>query len=143
MESHDARCACNAIRYRFTGQPYAVYLCHCTICQSRTGSAFGMSMHVCSRNLEILEGEPASVKSGTGRRLIEYCEKCRTMLFLKTSQMYADAPVTCIFPGCFEDKSWFKPSANVWVRSAQPWLTIDKNLKCYEEQPESWLELYS
>ena len=142
MESHDAGCACNSIRYRFTGKPYAVYSCHCTRCQARTGSAFGMSMHVPSYSLEILEGEPASVKDRTGRPVIEYCEKCRTMLFLKTSLVYADAPVTCIFPGCFEDKSWFKPVANVWVRSAQPWVAIDTNLKCYEEQPDSWLELY-
>jgi hypothetical protein len=94
-------------------------------------------MHVPSDSLEILEGCPVDVSVKSGGPTLQYCEKCRTLLFLK-----GGLDITCIFPGCFDDKSWFKPVANVWVRSAQPWVFIDKNLKSYEKQPDSWRELY-
>jgi hypothetical protein len=137
MEIHEAGCACNSIRYRFTGKPYTVYACHCTRCQSRTGSAFGMTMQVPSDGLELLEGCPVDVSIKSGGPTFQYCEKCRALIFLKSAP-----DITCIFPGCFDDNSWFKPVANVWVRSAQPWVFLDKNLKSYETQPDSWMELY-
>jgi hypothetical protein len=50
--------------------------------------------------------------------------------------------ITCIFRGCFDDNSWLKPVSNVWVSSAHPWVFLDQNLKSYETQPDSWVELY-
>jgi hypothetical protein len=137
METHEAGCACGSVRYKLIGKPYTSYLCHCTRCQARTGSAFGMSMHVPAESLEIIQGKPIDANRKSGGSLFQYCEKCRTLLFLKPSP-----DVTCIFPGGFDDKSWFKPVANVWVRSAQPWVFIDPSLKTYQQQPESWLELW-
>jgi hypothetical protein len=137
METHEAGCACGSVRYKFTGKPYTSYACHCTRCQARTGSAFGMTMQVPASSLEITQGKPIDVSTKSGWPVLQYCEKCRTLLFLK-----GPSEVTCIFPGCFDDKSWFAPVANVWVRSAQPWVFIDPNLKNYDKQPESWVELY-
>ena len=36
-------CGCGAIRYSVTTEPLISYLCHCTECQKRTASAFGIS----------------------------------------------------------------------------------------------------
>lgn len=118
-------------------QAYRLYACHCTTCQALTGSAFGMTMHVSADSLEITQGKPIDVRKKAGGPLLQYCEKCRTLFFLK-----ATPKLTCIFPGCFDDESWFVPVANVWVRSAQPWVFIDPNLIAYDQQPESWEELY-
>lgn len=137
MMTHEAGCACGSVRYTFTGKPYTCYACHCTTCQARTGSAFGMSMHVAANSLEIIAGKTIDVSRKSGGPILQYCEKCRTLLFLKSV-----SEVTCIFPGCFDDKSWFKPVANVWVRSAQPWVHIDPQLQVFEQQPDSWLEIY-
>ena len=38
-------CGCGAIRYRVTAEPLISYLCHCTECQRRTSSAFGLNMN--------------------------------------------------------------------------------------------------
>src|SRR5215472_6995201 len=35
-------CNCGEVRYRITRQPLTVYVCHCHLCQKRTGSAFSM-----------------------------------------------------------------------------------------------------
>ena len=33
-------CLCGLIRYRVADEPLTLYVCHCTDCQRRTGSAF-------------------------------------------------------------------------------------------------------
>ena len=37
------RCFCEAVQYRITEEPLTFYACHCTDCQKRSGSAFGLS----------------------------------------------------------------------------------------------------
>jgi len=49
------QCLCGAVRYRVHREPLAVYACHCTDCQRRTGSAFAMSMIVRPEDLELVD----------------------------------------------------------------------------------------
>ena len=49
-------CACGAVRYTCTAEPYVSYLCHCTECQKRTGSAFGISVQVPAEGVTIEQG---------------------------------------------------------------------------------------
>ncbi|CAA0103591.1 Uncharacterised protein [Zhongshania aliphaticivorans] len=135
MKTHQARCACGEVRYEFCGQPYTVYACHCTRCQQRTGSAFGLTMIVPANAITFVGKGLAEDMSNQSGPLL-YCDTCRSLM------AYKSAPDTyCVFPGAFDDKTWFKPVANIWVRSAQPWVTIDQRLKCYEENP-NYAELY-
>jgi len=46
-------CVCGATRYRLTAEPLTLYACHCTDCQKRSGSAFGLSMWVHRGALEL------------------------------------------------------------------------------------------
>ncbi len=43
---HKGRCQCGAVEYEFTGSPQTVHACHCSECQKRSGSAFGLTMIV-------------------------------------------------------------------------------------------------
>lgn len=133
---HEGGCQCGAVRLRFTGTPLTVYACHCTRCQTRTGSAFGLSMHVPAEAVEFVSRPPTDV-SWPGERVAQYCDGCRTLLAMTTRHR-----VTCLFPGCFDDTAWFRPVANVWVRSAQPWVHLDPSLKTYQTQPDDWTELW-
>ena len=49
MQSHEGGCVCGAVRYRAEGMPLRVTACHCTMCQRRTGSAFGVGAYYVSR----------------------------------------------------------------------------------------------
>ena len=40
---HTGGCQCGAITYEITADPIMTYACHCTICQTQSGSAFGMA----------------------------------------------------------------------------------------------------
>ena len=37
-------CVCGQIRYSLTSLPLRATICHCTWCQKRTGSAFGVEL---------------------------------------------------------------------------------------------------
>lgn len=92
-------------------------------------------MIVPATSIEVTEGETEDVVTKEGRTL-QYCGGCRSLMILKAS------PDTyCVFPGTFDDKTWFKPVANNWVRSAQPWVYLDSNLKSYQKNPD-FAELY-
>ena len=49
-------CQCGNIRYTLNDEPLRLYACHCTVCQQRSGSAFGMSM-VVDREIVEIKGE--------------------------------------------------------------------------------------
>ncbi len=58
-------CHCRALRYTLTQRPLAVYACHCTDCQSLTGSAFGVGV-VVSTAAFTLTGAPRLVQRVLG-----------------------------------------------------------------------------
>ena len=37
--------------------------------------------------------------------------------------------------GTFDDRSWIKPNAHIWTRSAQPWVVIPKDVPSYLTNP--------
>src|SRR2546422_6792471 len=43
-DTHEGGCLCGTVRYRVVGNPNPTLtgVCHCTLCQRRTGSAFGI-----------------------------------------------------------------------------------------------------
>src|SRR3984957_3182650 len=51
-------CPCEAVRFSITAIPLLVYACHCTRCQRRSGSAFGLSMLVKTESFAVTRGTP-------------------------------------------------------------------------------------
>ena len=64
-------CQCGAVRYRITGEPIALYVCHCRECQKQSASAFGLSLEVPRAALRLTSGTPRrwTRMSDSGRRL--------------------------------------------------------------------------
>jgi hypothetical protein len=44
-QTHEGGCACGAVRYRVKNAPFRTGVCHCKLCQRRTGSAFGVGVY--------------------------------------------------------------------------------------------------
>ena len=56
-------CTCGAVRYRLTDAPMFVHCCHCTSCQTETGSAFVLNALIESDRVETIAGAPFSVST--------------------------------------------------------------------------------
>ena len=128
-------CLCGIIRYRVADEPLTLYVCHCTDCQRRTGSAYALSMVVLKSALELLQGDPRAyaVTSGGVQRRGKFCAECSTRLWgepLKFPQ------VVVVQPGTLDDTTWLHPIGHIWTRSAQPWVSIPKDTVNFEGQPD-------
>ena len=128
-------CECKTIRYQHNGEPLTCYTCHCTDCQTSSGSAFGLSMIVNEKDMMVERGELAvSVLDYDGVNVMRHhCAQCGTTLWLSADSYPG---IVALKPGTFDDTRWFKPVAHLWTRSAQSWVVFDNSIPRYEKQPE-------
>lgn len=135
-------CQCGAIRYELKAPPALIYACHCTHCQSQSGSAFGMAAMMRHGDLQITQGEPAAFEQVTGggrKRLCWFCRDCGTRLvhtpFGPIGELYRN-----LKPGTLDDTSWVRPSVHFWTRSAQSWVRFADTDLVFETQTDAtWL----
>jgi len=118
-------CACGAIRFECSAAPIGMVNCHCRDCQKASGGSFSPTVIVPAAALRLVQGEPTyhqvRAESGhTARRA--FCAYCGTPLFAAST---AKRDCAGIKAGSLDDPSWFKPEADVWTCSAQPWDHMD------------------
>ncbi|RLQ20842.1 GFA family protein [Seongchinamella sediminis] len=135
MSDQYGGCACGAVRYVVTGKALSVHACHCTDCQSLSGSAFGMSMVLNRSDIELTRGELMinDFTASRNRMHRHSCCNCGVALWF-SSPGHAD--IVALKPGTLDDTSSLQPIAHVWFRSAQPWLRVGDDVAVFQEQPE-------
>jgi len=126
-------CACGAVRYRLTAPPKAIYICHCTDCQTLTTSAFTLSMPVDRESLEITQGQLMSWirVPPSGNQIPQHvCKVCGVRIY---SEPRAGSPVITLRCGSLDDTTWLRPTASIWMKSKQPWVIIPEDVLTYDE----------
>src|SRR5262249_37636962 len=128
----DGGCFCGAVRYRMTAKPMFVHCCHCTDCQSQTGSAFAINAIVEASHIEMAQGEPVPVamKTDSGRpHGIYLCPICQTavwsdygrrkvMLFVRVSTL--------------DERHAIVPDVHIFTRSKVPWVVLPPGARAFE-----------
>lgn len=103
-------CACGAIRFRLTGEPLRVGLCHCTSCRKESGSTF-TAYAVWPR--ATFEGS-GDVASWEGR---SFCPVCGSRLYSLTDE---EAEIKI---GALDDAPTdLSPQYELWVFRREHWL---------------------
>ena len=128
-------CLCGAVRYEFTGKPVFSLLCHCRDCQRQSGSAYAAAVRVAAVSFRVTQGEPkVYVKTADSGNEVSraFCPECGCMLFLRVS---ARPDLVGIRVGTLDDPSWFRPEADIFVDSAQPWDYLNPDLPKYATYP--------
>ena len=141
MTSYDGGCLCGSVRYRLSAEPLTSYVCHCTDCQRRTGSAFALSVIVPAAALALTRGStsPYSAVLADGRvKRGQLCATCGTRLWGEPLLYQA---IRVLQPGTLDEPSLFPPVAHIWTRSAQPWVVFPKGVALFTEQPEERTQL--
>jgi hypothetical protein len=136
-ERHEGGCVCGAVRYVTHGGPERVTICHCTWCQRRTGSAFGVEAVFKPVNVEFAGDTLRAhrhLSDETGRWLDQhFCSRCGTNFGLT---LEAVPDIRSIAAGTFDDPSWLRRGAfafrDVYLRSAQDWSDIPDGVEQYE-----------
>lgn len=88
-----------------------------------------------SAGFRITDGKPTCyrAKADSGNEVSRYfCGKCGTPLYVQVSTRL---DIVGIRVCTFDDPSWFRPEANVFARSAQPWDSFDPAVPRFEIYP--------
>ena len=115
-------CQCGMLRYEITETPRMIYTCHCTDCQTLTGSAFRINIPAPAEHFVLRSGTPKSyvktAESGNKRRHA-FCGDCGTPIYacaVDNPQTYA------LRVGTITQRSVFSPRRQIWRRSALRWV---------------------
>lgn len=132
----DGACHCGRIAYAAEIDPERVMICHCTDCQTLSGSAFRTVALTRPGGFTLLAGTPrlyVKVSDSGARREQGFCPDCGTPLF---SAPDGDGPkVYSIRVGTARQRREILPRLQIWCRSAQPWLAGLPAIPALETQP--------
>jgi hypothetical protein len=127
---HEGGCSCGAVRYRALNAPVRTSVCHCTFCQRRTGSAFGISAFFRDEDVEFRRGELKNYEhrsAETQRWLrMQFCAVCGNTV---TWTVEALPGMRAIAGGTFDDPNWLVLNRHVWTSSAQKWVPIPNGVE--------------
>lgn len=119
----EGRCHCGAITYEAEIDPKRAAICHCTDCQTLSGSAFRTVVPTEPGTFKLLSGSPKIYlkTGGSGaKRQQAFCPDCGSPLY---SAAHEDAPqVRFLRVGSVQQRRELAPTAQTWHRSALPWL---------------------
>ncbi len=128
-------CMCGSIRFEIDAAPIGAGYCYCRDCQTISGGAPGAVIvfpRIAYRSVGRVPHEFRSV-SDRGTEIVRvFCPTCGTHI---SAQNALHDEIIPIRAGVLDDPSIFRPSASLWLRSAQPWHMIDRTLACFETQP--------
>lgn len=135
-------CQCGGVRYTITGEPAVVYACHCTICQTQSGSAFGLSMRVPSNHFRLTKGTLKSFQRTAESGQVftnSFCPDCGTRIHHQPDR---SPDQVSLKPGTLDDTSWLRPTHHLFMHSAQPWVVVPDDAEAYDTVPEGrdWLK---
>jgi len=131
----DGQCHCGLISYEAEIDPEKVMICHCTDCQTLTGTAFRTFAITKEDGFRLLSGEVKvyvkTAQSGAKRHQ-GFCPACG-------SPIYSTADTTgprvyAIRTGTARQRNELIPKAQIWCRSEQAWTSSIAEIPKVETQ---------
>jgi hypothetical protein len=126
----DGRCHCGFITYQADVNPDEVYVCHCTDCQSISGTAFRWAVAVPEADFKLLSGEPkAYIKTADSgaRNHQHFCPNCASPIYSIPSAADAAGDEPRVFNlrlGTARQRADLPPKMEFWCGSAQGWAAV-------------------
>ena len=127
-------CACGAVRYTAAVLADRAYACHCSECQTRSGSAFAMLLPVPAASFQV-SGETLTVPQEEANGIVatlHLCAQCLTRIYTE-NPLWSDLRI--LRAGTLDDSAAASPAFHIWVSSKQTWFTLPLGVPQYETQP--------
>jgi hypothetical protein len=132
----EGACSCGSIRIEGEADPATTSVCHCTDCQTGTGTAFRISIPVKGDSFKVT-GEPTiyiktTADSGNPRAQA-FCGKCGSPLY-STTPGEGQQAMYIVRVGILKQRDQLEPKRQIWWRSARPWVTGLDAIRKIEKQ---------
>jgi len=132
----DGACHCGLIKYDAVIDPRKVVVCHCTDCQTLSGSAFRTIVGAARDDFHLRGGQPKiyvkTTESGV-KRAQAFCPECGTPIY---SAAVGDTTAFGIRVGTIQQRAELHPHRQYWCRSALPWVMDLDSVAQFERQDD-------
>ena len=118
----DGQCHCGRVTYQAEIDPALVSICHCTDCQSLTGSPYRVTVIYSADDVRLTGTAPNiyGKRGDNGRvRNQHFCGVCGSPLFTSGEGGVDDFGIRW---GSIRQRGALKPARQIWCRSAAPWI---------------------
>lgn len=119
----DGACHCGNVAFEAEIDEDKVIVCHCTDCQTLSGSAFRTVAFAPDSSFRLLRGKmKVYVKTGESgnKREQTFCPECGSPVY---STSPGDGPkLLGLRVGAIHQRDSLKPSKQIWCGSAQDWV---------------------
>ena len=133
----DGACHCGYISYVAEIDSDKTGLCHCTDCQTLSGSAFRVSVPAPRDAFSLRSGQPKiyvkTAESGA-QRAQAFCPECGTSIY---SAAVEDPQVFNIRVGTARQRAELRPKSQGWCRSARDWVMDLHSIRQFPKQRSS------
>ena len=109
MEHHEGGCLCGKVRFKASGLPLRVGLCHCLDCRKHHGAPF-FAAAIFAQDAVQVSGKTSAYQ---GRH---FCPTCGSSVFSES-----DGEVE-LHLGAFDAPSQFSPEYELWTIRREDWL---------------------
>jgi hypothetical protein len=114
-------CHCGNIACQAEVDPSTVGICHCTDCQTLTGSAYRANIPAPAATFLLLRGQPQiyikTAESGA-KRAHAFCGNCGTPIYAAAIE---NTTTYSLRVGSIKQRQHLIPRRQIWCRSALPW----------------------
>jgi hypothetical protein len=128
-------CQCGAVRYEITGEPVALYVCHCRECQKQSASAFGVSVIVRRSGFRITRGEVKVWSRATdrgGTLDCAFCPQCGSRLWHEAA---GSADTISVKGGSLDEAIDLRPAVHIWTARKVPGVLIPETAVQFPGEP--------
>ena len=140
--SREGGCACGGVRYRLNAEPMFVHCCHCTSCQTETGTAFVINALIESDQVETQKGTPKPVmtasEGGRGQQIWR-CPDCHVALW--SNYGGAKDVLRFVRVGTLDAPGQIEPDIHIYTRSKLRWVQLPEGaraVEAYYDSAELW-----
>jgi hypothetical protein len=132
----DGACSCGNIRIEGEADPDSVSVCHCTDCQSASGTAFRVSIPVSGATFK-MTGQPTIFVKTTAEsgnpRVQAFCPTCGSPIY-STTPGEGQQAMYIVRVGILKQREQLTPKRQIWWRSARDWVTGLDAIRKVEKQ---------
>jgi hypothetical protein len=131
----EGACHCGDVTFTADVDPELASVCHCTDCQTLTGSAFRTSVRARPGTFELRSGTPTvyvktTAESGTTFENA-FCPRCGTPIY---ASIDAEPRVYALRVGTLRQREAIVPRRQIWTRSRVAWLGQLDAVPAFEKQ---------
>jgi hypothetical protein len=134
--THVAQCHCGEVEIICDGEPDPVIICHCELCQRRTGSLFHVAAWFDINSVQINGTTKEFTRTNGDANLpftFNFCTNCGTSIWWLATRM--DGPLKGkigIAGGCFSEEDFPTPTLSIYEKHKHSWVSLPSYVESFD-----------